>query len=171
MQYPYRHLRDKCRRKVIDLRYCPLLLIFGCSGIEGRVVHAPILALELGRDSGDRTPHKGYELIPPENILAYALPGARYELDTESFPVQILNYSRGGLCIASSRASFVGAFVHLQVEITGSQTHSLFARVCWQGKRNEEYLCGCAITSDNALDVYRDLSNISAKTISPGMSN
>ena len=86
---------------------------------------------------------------------------ARWELDTETSPVEIRDYSDGGFCMASARRGRAEGNVMVEFE-TGSDTPvRILAEVRWQIERDGEYLSGCRFKSGMAAELLRDLSQTS----------
>lgn len=89
-----------------------------------------------------------------------SIPGfARYELVEETIPVEVINYSDRGFCIASSRLSTVGTIVLVTVTGLGHSPRSLYGEVCWQAERDGEYLIGCIIKSYAGAKMLREISS------------
>ena len=84
---------------------------------------------------------------------------ARWELDNQTSPVEIRDYSKGGFCLAATRPSRVGASVLLEFDVTADDSpRRVFGKVCWQAKRDDEYLLGCAITNhEDGVELFTDL--------------
>ena len=88
------------------------------------------------------------------------IPGfARYELVTETIPIEVRNYSDRGFCIASSRLSTVGTTVRVTVNGLGDSSRSLYGEVCWQAEQDGEYLLGCMIKSNAGAEILRHISS------------
>ncbi len=84
---------------------------------------------------------------------------ARWELDTETVPIEIQDYSQGGFCLSSARPSTIGAAVLVELDALANHPgSSIMGIVCWQALRDERYLIGCMTRNAQAAKLLQKAS-------------
>jgi hypothetical protein len=75
----------------------------------------------------------------------------------ESSPVQLADYSTGGIRILSPRAATTGQRVRLQFDEGSDQAGQVVAKTAWQLKNADGYEIGCAFVSKDSYQVFQGL--------------
>jgi hypothetical protein len=105
----------------------------------------------------------------PRRVVS--IPGiARRELDADSFPVRITDYSERGFCMASGRPSTVGGAVSVELDSPDDVVPPISGKVCWQEERDGEYVLGCSLKRVEDFEQLRRLCSVSGdnrQTTSP----
>ena len=85
---------------------------------------------------------------------------AQWELSGESVPVQLLNLSAGGFCLASDQPTKIGSRLKLILsDDDGRSSGEILARARWQREFDNGYLIGCEMTLDDVLDLVGHFSS------------
>lgn len=86
------------------------------------------------------------------NVTAEGL--AQWELSEDSVPVQLLNLSTEGFCLASDQATNVGSRLKLTlIDDDGQSQVEILARSRWQHEFENGYLIGCELAMDDVFDL------------------
>jgi len=89
---------------------------------------------------------------PRRRITGDAL--AQWELSENRVPVQLLNLSPGGFCLASDQPSKVGARLKLTLaDDDGQSPYEILARAKWQHEFENGYLIGCDLALEDVFDL------------------
>jgi tetratricopeptide (TPR) repeat protein len=72
---------------------------------------------------------------------------AKWQLEEESFPVEIRDYSTGGFCLVGPRSAQVGHGVQISITTSDDETYQISGRVCWHLEQDESHLVGCIFTA------------------------
>ena len=92
----------------------------------------------------------------------------RWELESETCPVEVRNYSAGGFCIASKRASYAGASVLLEIDVEADDSpRAIYGKVVWQAEEDGMYVLGCEITNGDGTVLFRDIRSTSGEDDRP----
>jgi hypothetical protein len=79
---------------------------------------------------------------------------AQWELSENRVPVQLLNLSPGGFCLASDQPTKVGARLKLTLaDDDGQSPYEILARAKWQHEFENGYLIGCDLALDDVFDL------------------
>lgn len=79
---------------------------------------------------------------------------AQWELSEVKVPVQILNLSSDGFCLASDEPTKIGARLKLTLaDDDGQAPYEILARAKWQHEFENGYLIGCDLTMDDVFDL------------------
>ncbi len=92
---------------------------------------------------------------------------AQWELRKDRVPVQILNLSSEGFCLAADEPTDVGSRVKLTFcDDNGESSHEILARSTWQKEFENGYMIGCELAVEDIFDLVgyfvdtsRDRSN------------
>ena len=83
---------------------------------------------------------------------------ARWELDSESFPVRIRDFSTGGFCLVAQCPGTVGAAVNVNVKTPDGEACFVSGKLSWIVERDGEFLLGCQNRGSGTADRLRLIS-------------
>jgi hypothetical protein len=79
---------------------------------------------------------------------------AQWELCEDRVPVQLLNLSSEGFCLASDEPTNVGSRLKLKLsDDTGESSHEILARSKWQHEFDNGYMIGCELAVEDIFDL------------------
>jgi len=79
---------------------------------------------------------------------------AQWELREDSVPVQLLNLSSEGFCLASDQPTNVGSRLKLTLsDENGQPSHEILARSKWQTEFENGYMIGCELSVEDIFDL------------------
>jgi len=93
---------------------------------------------------------------------------ARWELSSQAYPVEIVDYSGRGFCLLSGRAGIVGSMVCFEFHDMDGAIQTIFGQVKWQTCSDGQYRQGCEFkgisTCSKGVELLHDLSTVVTPT-------
>jgi tetratricopeptide (TPR) repeat protein len=77
---------------------------------------------------------------------------AKWQLEEETFPVEIRDYSSGGFCIVGPRSAQVDQGVQIFIPKSDTETYKVSGRVRWQMEQDGTYVVGCTYSGSQDFE-------------------
>ncbi len=87
---------------------------------------------------------------------------AKWQLEEETFPVEIRDYSTGGFCLVGKRSAQVDQGVQIYIPKSDTETYKISGRARWQMGQDGTYVLGCSYSGS---EDFEQLNEAAGKTL------